>query len=318
MKIITKCIIDMRDFSVLEESSFEYEGEIAECKGGGGGGSGAVSYPPYLEDVHKELLDQNGTDTITSSMIDAMNTALGNSPWVGATAYDPDGDLLVATNAADNLQSLVDLMSSNNNLDSIIANVLDKSRITESIDAYADDLDARLKSEVIPRFERGMQDINAVMSSAFAIGRALIEQGHERQIAKFSADLNMRAFSDDALRVINLKLEYQRIATQMLAEVRRIKIVAKNEEISDNIKYDQEDAVWDLDVFQRGANMIAGIGGGVVNTRAKGPSKLQSALGGTLSGGAAGAMIAGASGGAIAGPIGIAAGAALGLASAFL
>jgi len=290
------------------------------CKGGGGGGSssGAVSHSAYLETIHSDWLDNTGVDTITESITDVMNSALGNSPWTGLTAYDPDTDLTELIAAPNVLQTLVTLLSTGTTLDTLVSNVLDTDRIDDAVDAFEADLDARLLAEVLPRFNAGMLNINAVQSSAFVIGRANIEEGQLRQVAKYSADLRMKAFSDDALRLIALKLEYQKSVSQMIAEAYRVKIVAKKEETEVNAKFDEADAQWDLEVFQYGGNLLGSIGGGVLNPNSKGPSTMQSAIGGAMSGAVAGAMIAGASQGAIAGPWGAAAGAVLGAASAFL
>lgn len=276
--------------------------------GGGGGGSGAVSHSAYLEAIHGNWLDGGGVDTLTNSVTDIMEAAIGNSPFTGATAYDPDADLLEMTTSADNFQDLVDMLSNGTTLDTLISDILDHTRIDDSVTEYAADFDARLISEVLPRFERGMQDINAVVSSAFVIGRALIEENQDRQVAKYSADLHMKAFSEDAIRIIQLKLEYQKMATQLLAETRRIKIVAKGEENTTNVKYDEEDALWDLEVFQYGGNLLGAIGGGVLSPKAKEPSKTQSVLGGAMAGAAAGAMVGGPYGAAIGGVLGAAAG----------
>jgi len=294
---------------------------FVKCKGGGGGGgggSGKVDYPDYMKTIHGDWLDNSGADSITSSITDVMNSALGSSPWTAQSAYDPDTDIVEIVGAPDDIQTLVDLLSSGTTLDTLISNILSDSRIDDAVDEYAADLDARLTSDILPRFEAGMRDINAVVSSAFAIGRAIIEENQDRQIAKYSADLHKEAFSDDAIKVIGLKLEYQRIASAMLMEAYRMKIVAKKEENEINMRIDEEDALWDLSIFQYGSNLLASIGGGVVDPGTKRPSTLQSAIGGALSGAAAGAMIAGASKGAIGGPTGMIAGAVLGAASAFL
>ena len=285
--------------------------------GGGGGGSGKVSYPSYLEDWHAMALDDTGVDTLTSSMTDIMDAAIGSSPWTGQTAYDPDTDLTSLIAAPNVLQTLVTLLSSGTTLDTLISDVLDQSRIDDSVTEYAADLDARLTAEVLPRFEAGMRDINAVVSRAFVIGRALIEENQDRQVAKYSADLHMKAFSDDAIRVIGLKLEYQKAVSQMLAEAYRIKIVAKKEETDTNIKLDEEDALWDLEVFQYGANLVASIGGGTVKPFTDQASTAQSMIGGALSGAAAGAMVGSTVPGigTVAGAIG---GGVLGAASSFL
>jgi len=60
---------------------------------GGGGASGAVSHSAYLETVHKDWLDATGVDTIEKSVTEAMDSALGNSPWMTLTAYDPAADI---------------------------------------------------------------------------------------------------------------------------------------------------------------------------------------------------------------------------------
>jgi len=54
MKIYTKIVMRMSDYEILEEESYEWDGHIAECKGGG---TTTTSVPewqkPYLEDVYK-------------------------------------------------------------------------------------------------------------------------------------------------------------------------------------------------------------------------------------------------------------------------
>lgn len=58
MKIITRTVIDIESFEVIEEQSYEYEGPVSWCgsSGGGGGGSGKVSYPDYMENIHANWL----------------------------------------------------------------------------------------------------------------------------------------------------------------------------------------------------------------------------------------------------------------------
>jgi len=258
---------------------------------GGGGGSGAVSYPTYMTDVHNDWLDNTGVDTITSSITDVMDAALGNSPFLGMDAYNPDADISSMISAEVKLQDLVTLLSSGTSLDALIANVLDDSHIDNIVTEFEADASARLVSTILPRFRRGMQDINAVVSSAFAIGESIIEAEQERNVNRFSAELHARAGMDNAIQVINLKLEYQKIASSMLVEIYRMKIVAKKEETDVNADLDDKDAKWDLEVFQYGANLLASIGGGTVST--KGPTRAQSVLGGALSGISGGAMIGG-------------------------
>jgi phosphotransferase system HPr-like phosphotransfer protein len=61
--------------------------------GGGGGSTGTIDYPAYMKTLHGLILDNNGGDTPTNSVIDAFNAAYGNSPFTAATVYDPDTDI---------------------------------------------------------------------------------------------------------------------------------------------------------------------------------------------------------------------------------
>ena len=104
----------------------DYSGVISplvKCKGGGGGGSGAVSYPAYMMNTHYDWLTNSGADTMSSSITDLMNAAIGNSPFTGETAYDPDSDIATLIAAPDDLQTLVDLLSSGTTLDTLISSI---------------------------------------------------------------------------------------------------------------------------------------------------------------------------------------------------
>lgn len=276
--------------------------------GGGGGGSGAVDYPDYMKTWHGDALNDGGADTLTSSVTDVINAALGNSPFTGLNAYDPDNDITNMLASADDMQTLVDLLSNGTTLDTLIADILDTTRIDNMVTAYANDLDDRLIATILPRFEAGMRDINAVVSSAFVIGRALIEEEEDRQVAKYGGALYLKGASDDAIKVIGMKLEYQKVVSQLIVDTYRLKIVAKKEEVDENMKIDENDALWDLSLFQYGSNVLGAIGGGTVSPRAKEPSTAQSVLGGALSGAAAGAMVGGPYGAVIGGVLGAAAG----------
>jgi hypothetical protein len=285
--------------------------------GGGGGGAGVVDYPAYMKDFHGDLLNQTGADTVTISLVDAMNAAFGSSPFAGVTAYDPDADIATIMASVNDLDTLVTLLSTGTGLDALIANILDDTRIDDAVDEFSLDLGDRLTSEVLPRFEGGMRDINAVVSSAFVLGRANIEASQTRQVAKYSADLHMKAFGDDAIKVIGLKLDYQRLLTHMTVEANRIKIVAKKEEAETNMQLDESDASWDLEVFQHGGNLLAGIGGGVIPSNKKKKNAAASAIGGAMTGAAAGAMV-GAEIGSVGSGYGALIGAVIGAAAGLL
>ena len=267
----------------------EFGLELRYFKGGGGGSSGQVDYPQYMKDWHYSALNHGGADVLISSMTDVMNAALANSPFTGALAYSPDNELVSIIAAPTALDNLVALMSAGTGLDTIITNVLDNTRITDSVSEFAADLDNRLLTEVLPRFEAGMRDINAVVSSAFVLGRAFIEEAQDRQVSKYAADLRLKSFGDDAIKIIGLKLQYQHLVSSMIIEANRMKIVAKKEETDENLKISESDGLWDIEVFKHGGNLLSSISGAAVSLSKH--NTASSVIGGALSGAAAGAMV---------------------------
>ena len=306
----------------------------------GGGSSGAVSHSAYLETIHGNWLDGGGVDTLTDSVTVVMEAALGASPWTTQAAYDPDVDLAANQTAITafaailaGMSDTVDWAALYTQAQTSIDGVTD-AEIVADIAAFSDQLDDEITVKVLPRFRRGMQDINAVVSSAFVIGEAVIEGFRDRDVAKFSSATRLQVANQRGQQYLEaskqmLQLMLQRISwedayTKTVIEANRIKIVAKGEENEVAMKIDEKDDLWDLEVFQYGSNLLAGISGGTGAT-VKGPSTAQSAIGGAMSGAAAAAMIGssmaaeGAVGmAAVGGPGLLAAGALLGAASAFL
>ena len=115
------------------------------------------------------------------------------------------------------------------------------------------------------------------------------------------------AATDQILKYLTQKYTWEESYVKIVIEAYRIKMVAKKEENAEDISIDEADAKWDLEVFQHGANVLAGIGGGVSGTD-KRPSLAQSVIGGAMSGAAAGAMVGGPTGAIVGGILGAASG----------
>ncbi len=275
------------------------------------------------------------------------------------------------------------------------------AEIILDVAAFADQLDDELLTKVLPRFRRGMQDINAVVSSSFVIGAANIEGFRDRDVSKHNselrvnaamknadvdvanmdkdvriglgnvnkdleiakiniakdidvgktnlttkfgilqtnlnkdiqvglknqdkdikvADLNVRTLvdykriylegTDQLIKYLTQNISWNEAFTRLSIEAGRLKLVAKKEQRDMDNTLDASDALWDLEVFQYGANLLAAASGGT--TPAMGgtekPSATMTAIGGSLSGAATGAQIGVSTGG---GGYGAAYGAAIG------
>lgn len=289
---------------------------------GGGGSSGKVEYPAYLQDCHGDWLDKGGTIQIESCINTVMNTALGNSPFTGITAYDPDSDLVDAevplttfkalsiTNLWSDALSQIALVAAE--VDAVVTTASTTAKITAVEEAYSDMLDAEVSTKILPKFRRGMQNIGAVQASSFVVGEALIYAEKARDVAKFTADLELRAFDKRNDMIVQLvsnlnsstasAVDFYKTMIHYSIEFARIKFTAKKEESDFNVEMDEKDAEWDLKVFQHGGNLMAAIAGAAATVNKK-PNMIMSALGGALSGAAAGASLGpyGAAGGAILG-----------------
>jgi hypothetical protein len=300
---------------------------------GGGGGSGHVSHSPYLEGLHYDWLSQTGVDTISSSITDVMNSALATSPWTTLSAYNPDADIASYEATMTAFKAMLAGMSDTVDWANLYAqaelsingpgNVL----IAADIAAYQSQMDDNIATRVLPRFRRGMQDINAVVSSAFVIGEAVIEAFQARDVAKYSSELYMNSNNKkitataQMMQMMAWRVGWEEGYVRTSVEAKRIKIVAKKEQTESDAAIDESDAKWDLEVFQYGGNLLGAIGGGTAIPNMAGKNKAMSALGGGMAGASAGGVIGGAIAGGQAGsmatPYGAIIGAVVGAAAAY-
>ena len=301
MKIYSRVVIDMRTLEEVELECFDYEGSVAECKGGGsggGGGTGKIDYPDYMETMHTTWLDD----------VDGyMDSAIGNSPFTTAAAYDPDTQLTAMDAAVTAFNAVVDAISVASDYASystavknqVDNNVISTTHIDALIAAHADVIDSDY-DDMVTKFTSGMRDIGAGMTSSFTYGQADIYAKKERALSEFGKALYVeseRQRNEMITHGVQLvftshlqRTQFEGDVARLTADVNRIRIVAKSEETRENYDYDEMDAKWDLEITHYGAAMLASIGGGVASPDSGKMSKSQSALSGALSGAAVGAQ----------------------------
>ena len=267
----------------------------------GGGTSGAVSYPAYMQDMHGQWL----VDITT-----LIGNALSINPYIGISAYDPAVEVAAMTDTLTqfntNVNNFVPITLWEDLVDDIktklAAVVFDSTTIATEVSAYSAKVLSRLNTSVLPSYQRGMQNVRAVMTSSFTIGEALLTADHTRDINKFEADL-MKQFSDrqtesiitisdKLLTMLFQKLDLYRHITHYAGETGRIKLTAYKEELNDEMVYREKQYTWGLELFQYGSNMLAAISGGTTQPN-RGISTTKSVLGGALSGASMGAAATG-------------------------
>jgi len=287
-------------------------------RSGGGGSSGKVGYPEYLESRHRDWLND---------MDGFYRSAVASNPYANAESYDPANevgqmqqaalsfsDAILATEPTASFQTyfaaaeaMVDGWASSTCVDNLAA-------------AYAANQALQL-AQAKARYHAGMADINAVMSTAFVVGDAILEAQHQKDLDAFTEGLYVNKEKDKASMINQgvqsmsqlgaAKMSALKDSASMQIEAARIQLVAYNDQYKEDIEYDAKDIMWDIDVLQEAMGTLGAPAGAIPGGAEKGlnakNSPLQGALSGALSGGSYGAMIGGTPGamlGAVVGGIG--------------
>jgi hypothetical protein len=278
--------------------------DMGKSGGGGGGSSGSVTWPTYFMQWHEALLGSDPSYVTTGGAIDS---AAQSNPFTGLLAYDPTATIA-------NMQTLI---GAHHTAISTIVPATEysdaMSAAKTAVEAYAHSttelaaaevafnavIDADYNNSALPRFQRGMQDINAVISSSFTTGAALLSAEVTRKKAQFSSELRLQSYREKTSAILSGadKIVARIAAIQQLTltiinaeiETGRLQIVAMKEYSEATMKIEEAESKWVLDVLTSGSHILAAGQGGVGIGTAK-ATPLQSALGGALSGAAAGGM----------------------------
>jgi len=284
-----------------------------------------VDFPDYMKDVHAYWLDGT-TGCGTGGLVNSIGVAIAGNPFAGLTGYDPSSDITAMEAAITAFQAIITTLDAHTDYDTysnaasaqidvIFAPATD---IATRVAAHANELDTEITSKVYPRFEAGMRDINAVMSSAFTLGKAMIEMDRNDKVDKFAADMEFQAMTKRAdlvqaataemVRIALQEVEYGRSIMATTLDEKRIAIAAEQDFKTETKAIAGDLGRWPLEAYKYGANMLAGISGGTTESVPVDGNKTARIIGSGLSGAAAGAMI----GNSISGSTGAGWGAAIG------
>lgn len=281
--------------------------------GGGGSSSGASDFPAYMKSVHSYLLSGNGWGDLTTidiptiSVIDSYNTATsGSSPFASyITETEAIAQAFFATGSTiNNYAKIYDILKTYQdiNFDTSVS-----SYETGLVDSITTTLDDEINIGILPKYKANMRSIGAVMSSAYAIGEALIWDSKIKALAKETL-----AIRDLALKQTLSFIDFKKQIALATTDVTKTYYVLKHDGQAHYASMNEHDRKWDLEMSQYVNNAIGSISGSALQIGSKaGGSKTGSAISGGLVGAAAGAY-AGAQVGTIGGLPGAAVGAVAG------
>jgi len=173
--------------------------------------------------------------------------------------------------------------------DEVLNDVQNAETILNAISAHRDVLDDDIEQTVLPRFQAGMRDMNAVMTSSFILGESIIEQGRNKKVAEFDADLRYKLIPV-AAEVFTKHLAWNQGMITTYIEVMKLAMSAEIDSDKMNYEYAKLDKVWPFYVMEYERANIGALQGAQTRTES-GP---EGSTGASIIGGAAmGASIPG-------------------------
>jgi hypothetical protein len=284
--------------------------------GGSGGGEGTTStgettirYAPYVESNHQDFLRDVNYRT---------DRAIGQNPYddYDALTGRVDTGFFGSGYSIGSYPSLYDMYGkfvAGLNIEALWAelfsNTLNGPQVGQLVQAEHAFLNDELDTTSLPRFQTGMRDLNAVNSSTFIIGQALLEDTKNKAVGKFSASLKYQLIPVAQDRHKSHLAWNSGVIGQYMDIMKYYFTMKQAYEEMDMTMQDRR-MRWPLEMLDyRRASLGAlqgayksttsteGGGGGGASTGAK-------VLGGALSGAAAGAYVGGPWGAVVGGVIG--------------
>lgn len=258
-------------------------------KGSGGDSSATVRYAGYIEDKHKDFLNE---------IVVRRTAAIDNSPYASSVAIASDDGFFGVGYTLASFPSLYDMygkfmagLDVEVIYDQIYGDLMEGPVTHNLVSAESAFLSDELESDTLPRFELGMTNLNSIMSSTFIVGRALLEEARVKNVAKYSAALQYALLPIAAQRW-QAHLEWNRSVVLVYSEMMKLYFGAKMDVDNHNKEIVAKDRLWPFTVLDYERVAIAALQGATKSTSsAAGSSGVGRALSGALGGAASGAMI---------------------------
>ena len=312
-------------------------GGIFGSGGSSGGGSSSSSLEPYIRTRHQAVLDALWNEIQT-----------GENPYADINAFDVDQltDAILNT-LAEFAQEVVDFDNANLSVTPLAAGMaaqlaaitaftpstswsgflttvlaalpdtgLSDTEIEDAVGHIGDMVKEELEESILPTFEGGMRDINAVNSSAFLLGEANLYGKVTKQIAEAAATYRLEAakmglertkvavasvdslvnatlskisaygnYNGELTKIFLTGMSIKQAFTGMIVEAIKNVTTLKRDQWDEDNRLNVAEGRWYLDKYQYEGNMLGSVRGAVHST-AEGaqPANVSgSSLGGIMS-----------------------------------
>jgi len=250
-----------------------------------------IRYAPYIEARHTNFLN-----TVYAKRV----AAIDKSPFSDYTDIEVDDAFFGTGYVIASFPSLYDMygkfmagLDIEALWDQMYESTLESPAVNALIVAESALLDDEIEESSLPRLQVGMRDINAVMSSSYVVGKALIEDSKTKLVSKFSAELKYRLIPVAQERW-QTHLNWNKLVIGTYAEIMKLYYSVKTDVDEVNYAMAVKNLLWPFTVldFERAA---LGALQGAVNekTDVAGASTASRVISGALTGAAMGAMVGG-------------------------
>jgi len=274
--------------------------------GGSSSDSGVTRYAPYIEKKHDAFL-------VNSQAFGVI--AKNNNPYSDYVDLNFDDAFYGAGYVMASFPSLYDMFGKfmagldiEVLWDQVLGDVQNNDTIQAVVIAHRNIIDADIQSSKMPRFKEGMRDINAVMSSSFIAGKAMILKEGVRDLVEFDANLRYKLIPV-AAEVFSKHLAWNMGVVSSYLEVMKLAILTKFDTDTTNYGFARKNVMWPFTVLEQERANLGALQGAVAGSAGGEASTGQKVLGGAMGGAAAGASVGGPWGAVIGGVVGGIAGA---------
>jgi hypothetical protein len=256
--------------------------------GGKGSSTQTIRYAPYLESAHGAYLNHSGSDSPVFSFTDVFNDAVETSPYEGFIPFDIRESFFGHTRdnlglTLENFPPLWDMFGKfmagldvHDLWGQGYEDVVRGPEIEAAVTAHSASMQNDIDTNIMPKFLAGMRDINAVQSTAFIIGKAMIQDSHVREVNKVSAEIRLRAL-DNSVQIWSKHLEWSANVAKTYQEFFKFYYSLKTDITTYNYEIDAKDKTWKVNLFDSARAMIGALngaqaggktekGGGVIST----------------------------------------------------
>ena len=265
-----------------------------------------IRYAPYVETRHKDFL---------LSVYNYRVATANDDPFEGYVDVEVENAFFGSGYTISNFPALYDMYGkfmAGLDVEALWRQVYNATvegpEVNDMVSAESALLDDEIEETSLPRFQLGMRNVNAVHTSSFVIGKALIESAKVKQLAKTDSELRYKMVSVAADRW-KTHLAWNESVTKFYPELLKLFVSAKMDVDNHNYEFKKQDALWPFTILDFHKANLGALQGAVSTASGSGSSTTQKAIGGALSGAGMGFAVTGGN------PLGALAGGVLGLAS---